>query len=164
MADNKDIFGFTHTNKIGGVASFQNVAIKVGAGENNQIMLAQRADLQYRRVVTPVMGAGTAAVYLIPQPGTGTLRVDRAITGDGGLLAQFEADDACKEQNVELTTVKNGCKNAPKGSVKGSGLLSAVGVTVIAGQGLGLTDLAEWSLSTVTRTGGSSSGEQQAQQ
>lgn len=150
MADNKngaDVFGFTQTKKTGGVASFQNVAIKV---DTNDIILTQRADLQYRRTVTPVMGAGTASVYLIPQPGTGTLRIDRAIT-DSGLLAQFKAEDSCKEQNVELSTIENGCTNVPKGTVRGSGLLTAVGVTVAAGQGLGLTDSAEWTLSTVSR-------------
>ena len=145
----KDVFGYNNTSQIGGVLNFQNAAIKIGDSKNS-LMLVQSANLRYNRTVSPVMGAGTTTVYLVPQPGTGQLDVNRAITTDSSILDPYAAGDACKTQSVQIALLDNGCvTGAKKGSITADGLLSSVTMQINVGGGLGLQDGASWTLTNL---------------
>lgn len=145
----KDVFGYTNTNSsVGGVLNFQNAAIKIGNSKDH-LMLVQSANLRYTRTVSPVMGAGTTTVYLVPQPGTGQLDVNRAILSNGSPLEPYVAEDACKTQSVQIVLVKNGCAETKGGSITADGLLSAVTMQINVGGGLGLQDGASWTLTNL---------------
>ena len=152
---NKDVFGYdTSKTSTGGVMNFQNVAIWIeGDSSTEQVLLTQNATVSYGRQVNPVMGAGTTAVYLIPSPPTGRLQVSRAIIGDPkgkGIFKPFIVGDACKESTITLQTLPNGCSDNTKDLVQAKGLLASVQLQLNVGGGLGLTDGAEWTLSSVT--------------
>lgn len=158
----KDIFGYTPQNStVGGVLNFQNAAISVG-GKDGAIMLVQSANLRYNRTVSPVMGAGTASVYLVAQPASGQLDVNRAILTSSTLLEPFSAEDGCKPQDITIALVENGCSKPKGGTITASGLLSSVQVNINVGGGLGLQDGASWTLTnlTVNSSGGGKSKEQ----
>lgn len=149
MSDgSKDVFGYTNTSTIGGVLNFQNAAIKIGKGDN--LMLVQSATLRYTRNVSPVMGAGTTTVYLVPQPGTGQLDVNRAIVSESSPLEPYANSDACTPQQVQIELLKNGCvTNVKGGSITANGLLSSVTLQINVGGGLGLQDGASWALTNL---------------
>lgn len=153
-----DIFGYTpQSGNVGGVLNFQNVAISVGSGEGKSIMLVQSANLRYNRTVSPVMGAGTATVYLVAQPASGQLDVNRAILTSSGLLEPFKANDGCAPQDVTIALIGNGCnKEIKSGSITASGLLTSVQVQINVGGGLGLQDGASWTLTNLKVNSGSS--------
>lgn len=145
----KDIFGYTGTSsQVGGVLNFQNAAIKIGNSKDN-LMLVQSATLRYTRNVSPVMGAGTTTVYLVPQPGTGQLDVNRAIVSSSQPLKPYQAGDACEPENVQIALIPNGCKNEASGSISADGLLSSVTIQINVAGGLGLQDGASWVLTNL---------------
>ena len=144
----KDVFGYTNTSQIGGVLNFQNAAIKIGDSKDN-LMLVQSANLRYNRTVSPVMGAGTTTVYLVPQPGTGQLDVNRAIVSSSSPLSPYVSGDACTPQSVQIILLNNGCTTGAKGSITADGLLSGVTIQINVGGGLGLQDGASWTLTNL---------------
>lgn len=143
----KDIFGYDTNSQVGGVLNFQNAAVKIGGKD---LMLVQTANLRYTRTVSPVMGAGTATVYLVPQPGSGTLDVGRAILAvDGKPLDPYASEDACTPKEIQIALVQNGCNTNDGGSITASGLLSGVNISINVGGGLGLQDGAQWTLTNL---------------
>lgn len=153
----KDIFGYTpQSGNVGGVLNFQNAAISVGNGD--AIMLVQSANLRYSRTVSPVMGAGTTTVYLVAQPASGQLDVNRAITTGSSLLDPFGSDDGCKPQAITIALIKNGCNTQVDSStITASGLLTSVQVNINVGGGLGLQDGGSWTLTNLAVNSGKGS-------
>jgi hypothetical protein len=49
------------------------------------------------------MGAGTSVVYLAPQPGTGNLRITRAITAEGNMSADLASAKSCDIDEITLS-------------------------------------------------------------
>lgn len=87
------------------------------------------------------MGAGTSVVYLAPQPGTGTLRVTRAIAAGGDMSGDLRSDDACKLESIELRQVgDSGCETSGVAYVYAQGMMSGYQYSVNVGSGVSVTD------------------------
>lgn len=145
-----DIFGYTHTEQTGGVMSFQDVAVSVGG---TQMYLVQQASLQYRRTITPIMAAGTATVYLAPQPGTGEFTMTRAIGGESGpASAKLKQPSACKPVEIKISKSGKGtgCAEVPGADITMSGLMSGYQFQINVGSGVSVTDGATYTITTVT--------------
>lgn len=142
-----DIFGFEKSTSPSSVLSFQDVALIRG---NNEISLLQNAQLDYSRTIQPIMGAGTSVVYLAPQPGTGTLRVTRAITADGNMSKDLKSDDACKVEDIILVkTGDSGCKASGTADVTAQGMMSGYQYSINVGSGVSVTDGATFTVVNV---------------
>lgn len=140
-----DIFGFEKDMTPSSVLSFQDVVlVREGRGE---ISLIQNAQLDYSRTIQPIMGAGTSVVYLAPQPGTGTLRVTRAITDGGNMSADLQTDDSCKVETLDLFKVgNNGCKESGEAGVVAQGMMSGYQYSINVGSGVSVTDGATFTI------------------
>lgn len=154
----KDIFGYEKDTKTGGVLSFSEVAISIDdSSGSDKIYLVQSARLQYRRVVTPVMAAGTSTIFLSPQPGTGEFAITRAIgnstktSGSGNVGTKFKEDSHCKINKIKVFKVEgNGCADTPNCNISMDGMLTSYDFQInVAGQGVTVTDGATYTIVSV---------------
>lgn len=152
-----DVFGYSKTTHTGSIATFTDVVLSIGAstGGGGKLMLCQNIRLNYERQIQPIYGIGTADIWLSPLPATGRMEVSRAITatssgaaGTNGMLKPYAGDVKCTPTPLTISEVKNDCGVVP-GSVSASGLLSNVGVNIVAGQNVSVQDSAVWVLTDV---------------
>ena len=156
-----DIFGYKHTEQTGGVMSFQDVAVSIGS---EKMYLVQQASLQYRRTITPIMAAGTATVYLAPQPGTGEFTMTRAIGGASGpASAKLKLQSACDPVEIKIakSDAGTGCAEVPGADITMSGLMSGYQFQINVGSGVSVTDGATYTITTVTTADDISQQQQQ---
>lgn len=150
----QDIFGFEKQNTPSNVLSFQDVLLSRGEGEKGkQISLIQQAQLDYTRTIQPIMGVGTSVVYLAPQPGTGTLRVTRAITAEGAMSTDLKASGACEVETIKLTSQQTGCDTKSTASVTAQGMMSGYQYSINVGAGVSVTDGMTFTITNVNTDG-----------
>lgn len=141
-----DVFGYTKDQQAGGVLSFTNVALKVGA----EVQLVQSVNVQYQRQVTPVMAAGMATIFLCPQPPTGTLQATRAIGGTAKVASDWKTKGYCELETINIVnTGKATCGSVPNCQLTAEGMFTGYTFTLNTGAGVSVTDGASYTLSDI---------------
>lgn len=157
-----DIFGFEKQSQPSSVLSFQDILLQRDGGNGSKtISLVQSAQLDYTRTIQPIMGVGTSVVYLAPQPGTGTLRITRAITADGSMSTDLKSNDACNVETIKLTSQQSGCKNKSSADVTAQGMMSGYQYSINVGAGVSVTDGMTFTIINVDTNGKAAQKQQQ---